>query len=410
MLILVVVYNEDVSWADVTKPRAVEKFKCHKVLQPSVACLRLFPGITLSTVKAFLSPPIAGVVLESYGSGTAPSNRPDLLDVIKEACDRGVLIVNCSQCKKGLVSDIYETSKGLYTRGVIPGADLTPECALAKLSYLLGKYDDISKCRRLMAKSIRGELTQVQKQRFSYVQSTPTTDRADLLSVLTSMFDKKSDFQGTADFDPNIDTTQDVEVVEAVEKAIIPILLCQASRSGNLDNLKSILSLDPDLINRQDYDGRAPLHIAASGGNESCVKYLLQNGALLHIQDIFGHTPLFDAARFKHQGTAKLLVQAGGHFAPSEKQSVNELMCNAVRENDVETVLVLLESGVELNSTQNQPTALHLACSIGREEIIDLILARGECNLNWKDEEGNTPVDLAIKRGHLNIAQKLIKK
>jgi 60kDa lysophospholipase len=87
----------DVSWQDVWKPRSIDRFSAHKKMQPSVASLRLFPGITEATVRAFLSPPICGVVLETYGSGNAPSNRPELLKIIQEACERGIIIVNCSQ-------------------------------------------------------------------------------------------------------------------------------------------------------------------------------------------------------------------------------------------------------------------------------------------------------------------------
>jgi lysophospholipase len=113
--------NIDVSWQDVWKPSEIDRFVAHKVMQPNVASLRLFPGITESTVRAFFAPHILGVVLETYGSGNAPTNRTDLLDIIKEACDNGIVVVNCSQCKKGLVTDIYATGKALLKIGVIPG-------------------------------------------------------------------------------------------------------------------------------------------------------------------------------------------------------------------------------------------------------------------------------------------------
>ncbi|KAI8799616.1 Asparaginase/glutaminase [Cladochytrium replicatum] len=62
---------------------------------------------------------IAGVVIETYGSGNAPNNRPDILLALKEASDRG--------CKKGRVTDSYATGKALLEIGVIPGFDMTPE-------------------------------------------------------------------------------------------------------------------------------------------------------------------------------------------------------------------------------------------------------------------------------------------
>lgn len=95
-----------------------------------VATLRLFPGITAATVRAFLSPPVQGVVLETYGAGNAPS-RADLMEALKAACERGVIIVAVSQCAKGSVSDAYETGRALQSVGVASGGDMTTEARLS---------------------------------------------------------------------------------------------------------------------------------------------------------------------------------------------------------------------------------------------------------------------------------------
>jgi len=52
-----------------------------------------------------------GVVLETYGSGNAPDNRPDLLAELKKATDGGVIMINCTQCLKGTVSATYATGQ-----------------------------------------------------------------------------------------------------------------------------------------------------------------------------------------------------------------------------------------------------------------------------------------------------------
>ena len=77
-------------------------------------------------MRAFLAPPTQGVVLETYGAGNAPQ-RPDLIGALKDACDRGVVIVSISQCAKGSVSDAYETGRSLLSAGVVSGGDMTPE-------------------------------------------------------------------------------------------------------------------------------------------------------------------------------------------------------------------------------------------------------------------------------------------
>ena len=80
-------------------------------------------------MRAFLAPPTQGVVLETYGAGNAPQ-RPDLIGALKDACDRGVVIVSISQCAKGSVSDAYETGRSLLSAGVVSGGDMTPEVSL----------------------------------------------------------------------------------------------------------------------------------------------------------------------------------------------------------------------------------------------------------------------------------------
>ena len=48
-----------------------------------------------------------------------------------------MIVVNISQCQSGSVSAAYEAGAVLEEAGVIGGADMTPEAALAKLSYVL---------------------------------------------------------------------------------------------------------------------------------------------------------------------------------------------------------------------------------------------------------------------------------
>jgi len=88
--------NINVSWKDVLRPTEIAKFHVHKNLNKHVALLQLFPGISYLTIKSFLSS-VEGVVLESYGAGNAPDKRKDILQALKEATEKGIIIVNCTQ-------------------------------------------------------------------------------------------------------------------------------------------------------------------------------------------------------------------------------------------------------------------------------------------------------------------------
>ncbi|CAG2114109.1 unnamed protein product, partial [Medioppia subpectinata] len=138
----------NVDWNSVFRWPTVAKFCVHSILSPNVGLLRLFPSISLETVRAFLTHPIEGVVLQTYGAGNAPSNRRDILEEFRKATDRGVIIVNITQCWSGQVVASYETGNALVEAGVISGSDMTPEACLTKLSYVLSKQEWDNKQKR----------------------------------------------------------------------------------------------------------------------------------------------------------------------------------------------------------------------------------------------------------------------
>jgi L-asparaginase len=127
----------------------------------SVGALRLFPGISARVLENMLMPPIQGLVLEIYGVGNGPDQNPEFLAVLKRATDRGVVVVNCTQCLRGAVSmSDYATGAALAKAGVISGHDMTTEAALAKLYTLLSSDLPPAEIKRRMARSLCGELTE----------------------------------------------------------------------------------------------------------------------------------------------------------------------------------------------------------------------------------------------------------
>ncbi|KAK4230448.1 asparaginase-domain-containing protein [Podospora fimiseda] len=286
----------EVNWGLVQRPTKIAEFNITKYLDTAhVASLRIFPGIKPEMVDSVLKvPDLRGLILETFGMGNAPGGVDgSLTRVIKNAVDRGIIIVNVSQCTNGFVSPLYAPGTALGRAGVVFGHDLTTEGALTKLSYLLALDNprlSNAQISAQMAHSLRGEMTEMTVPSFSHPAGSIDAAVARLTSAESAF---------TA--------------------------LGYAIRKGELRTVQEILEGDEfnhQLLKKADYAGNTAVHLAAIGPNHEIMEYILQKGASVHARNMANNTPLYLAEKTGNVKCIQLLKKAGAHLWLNNESSV----------------------------------------------------------------------------------------
>lgn len=283
----------DVNWSLVQRPTRIAEFQVTRYLDTAhVACLRIFPGIKPEMVDSVLRVPnLRGLILETFGMGNAPGGVDgSLTKVIKDAVDRGTVIVNVSQCTNGFVSPLYAPGTALGRAGVVFGHDLTTEAALTKLSYLLAlpglEYSEVT---AQMARSLRGEMTEMAVPSFSH----PAGSIDSAVSRLTS-----------------------------AESAFTA--LGYAIHNGDVQTVREILEGDEfnhQLLKKADYAGNTAVHLAAVSHEPEILRHLLMRGASVHARNWANNTPLYLAEKMGKDECVKLLRESGAHLWEAESSA-----------------------------------------------------------------------------------------
>ncbi len=125
-----------------------------------IAILKIFPGIRPEFIDAVIEMPgLKGLILETYGSGNAPTDEV-FLGKVRKACEKGILIYNVTQCQGGTVEmGRYETSRELLRSGVTSGYDITTEAAVCKMMHLLAREKDANEIKKSLNSALKGEIT-----------------------------------------------------------------------------------------------------------------------------------------------------------------------------------------------------------------------------------------------------------
>lgn len=365
----------DVAWNLVQRPKSNRPFRAHDSMSSKVALLRLFPGMPTDTVKTLLSSDISGLCIESFGAGNAPS-RPDLLEAFRQASDRGVVIVNITQCLQGQVSAIYAVGKKLASVGVVAGGDMTTECAMTKLAYLLSKPElTRDQVRTLMGRSLRGELTDISPVHQTEADASAASSGASLSDLLGRILQRPSE----------VSEAQDDSLNEEAEAA---------SRSTGMTSAQAApqsKALQTEIADAERIILPYLIHRAAASNDVASLKWHLNALARLEEADIASSSSQTAARLQAHRGSVPTIGTAG---TSDRELSSSALSSSSGRPSALPVSLSPLDSTYPL----------HAAAALGHATCVSLLLEAG-ASVHLRDyaASGHTPLYLAARNGHAAV-------
>jgi ankyrin repeat protein len=197
-------------------------------------------------------------------------------------------------------------------------------------------------------------------------------------------------------------------------------LLHWSARDGALDVLKAL---------RAHAGSSPPYHLispAAAAGQLSVVQYLVEEGVDPNLSGRWIEAPLVTAARHGHVQVMRYLLSLDHVDLNLGKSDGDTPLMSAIRGRSEAAVSLLLSdevlqrSRIDLNlgnsgskeTGQWNSNPLLLTCTLGYDDMAKILVRPDYLEQKWltldvRDEDGNGPLSLACKGGHLGVAKVL---
>mmetsp|Transcript_12357 Transcript_12357/g.26311 ORF Transcript_12357/g.26311 Transcript_12357/m.26311 type:complete len:348 (-) Transcript_12357:94-1137(-) len=186
--------------------------------------------------------------------------------------------------------------------------------------------------------------------------------------------------------------------------------LIDATRSGNLDAIQSLLNSDHCDVNQTDPLGNTALHFAVFSNQVSIILKLLSS-AEINIDSLnrLGMTPLLSAVEYGHSALVRILVSKGADLSIPDSQGFTVLH-KAVLTGNMEILRFLLNQPfvpLDIASNEQQLTPLHQAAFHGKTKAIKLLL-KANCQVSPLSSHRTTPLHMAALKNHTKAVSLLL--
>lgn len=181
-----------------------------------------------------------------------------------------------------------------------------------------------------------------------------------------------------------------------------------AAWQGHLGIVKLLVKQAGADVDGQTTDGRTPLHLASQRGQYRVARILIELGADVHMTSAGFNTALHVAAETGHTSTSRLLIK---HKADIHAQNTHGLtpLHLASQRGHLATVKMLIEEGADpYRTNQALRTPCHLAAENGHCQVLKELLLHCPDGGTLSDEQGLSPLHLAVQGRHSNIITMLL--
>ncbi|WP_264339070.1 ankyrin repeat domain-containing protein [Wolbachia endosymbiont (group A) of Cydia splendana] len=174
-----------------------------------------------------------------------------------------------------------------------------------------------------------------------------------------------------------------------------------AIQEGKLDIAKFLIDQGADIESRNAYNER-PLHLAVKAGSLDIIKLLFNKGANVNATDMYGQTPLSLAIRRNCRDIVEFLRQA--------QLDLDRELSNATQDSCSGKIKSLVSRGANINIRNNdRNTPLHLAAKKGYLCMVKELIENG-ARVDVKNRFDETPLHCAAGEGFSDVVKELIRR
>jgi len=247
----------------------------------------------------------------------------------------------------------------------------------------------------------------VEKQQRCREKVTPSKEMCAALKVLNdSIAIRKSS-----------NPMQSTNAVNIVQQEWFKISSTKGSNPLNVEDYLDFLEADQGMskellsriVNLTDVNGNTALHYSVSHGNFDVVSVLLDSKvANPNILNKAGYTcvmliSLAQITNDTHRAVVRRLFSLGDVNVRATQHGQTALML-AVSHGRLDMVQLLVESGADLNiRDEDGSTALMCAAEHGQTDTVKFLIAQPDVDISAKDNDGLTALAVAMEAGHRDL-------